>query len=270
MPTESLLLIVDEPEVFCYVDFGAWWKRLLTGGCEGSGSLCLTDRRLVFLKSSVRQRLACRGPRPETIEELTEILSTQRGREIPLSLVGGARLSAKGRGTYGGYGVTDISEIAVDFGEARRTVRFRFADGAAAERVLQRLDSILQPALGHVESPVSPLEDELLELEIPIDFGLPATPQDVAWVTWLRATAAFALRTYRAEKYRFAVNDAEKLIGDRRLQEDRRFQLILAAAYYVRGLAREALDDHTAAVEDHREALRVFPGYAPARRMLDK
>ncbi|MBL9083106.1 MAG: tetratricopeptide repeat protein [Planctomycetales bacterium] len=262
-PRESLPLIVNEHEVFCYVDFGSWWKRLLTGGCEGSGSLCLTDRRLVFVKSTARQRLACRGPLPTTGEELTQILVAQGGRGIPLDAIGDARVTAKGRGTYGGYGVTNISELVITFGEPLQTIRFRFGNEEGADRFMQHLRS------GSQTRPASPVEDELRELEIPIDIGLPVAPQDAAWVTWLRATTAFALRTYHAGKYSFAVGDAEKLISDPRLQSDTRFALILAAAHYIRGIALEALGRHDDAREAYRQALNISPDYSPARRRME-
>ena len=261
---ESILLIANQPEVFCYVDFGPWWKRLLTGGCEGSGSLCLTDRRLVFLKSTARQRLACCGPRPATTEELRSMLVACGGREIPLEEIQDSRLTARGRGTYGGYGTTVVSELAITVGERRRTIRFRFGEADEADRFLRQL----RP--GPHERPTSPVENELRELEISLEIGLPVAPQDAAWVAWLRATTAFALRTFRSGQYALAVADAERLIGDPRLRTDVRFLSILAAAHYIRGLAFESLKRPDEAREDFHAALRISPGYGPARRQIER
>ncbi len=260
---ESILLIADRPEVFCYVDFGPWWKRLLTGGCEGSGSLCLTDRRVVFLKSTARQRLACCGPRPATVEELRSMLAARGGREIPLEEIKDSRVTARGRGTYGGYGTTFVSELAITFGERPQTIRFRFGDEDGADRFLRQL----RP--GPHERPTSPVENELRELEISLDIGLPVAPQDAAWVAWLRATTAFALRTLRSGQYALAVADAEQLIGDPRLRNDARFPVILAAAHHIRGLAFESLGRPDEAREDFDAALRVSPDYGPVRRRLE-
>lgn len=261
--TETLVLVICEPEVFLFSDDGGWWKKLWSGGCQGSGSLCLSDRRLVFLKSSASQRLASCGPCPQSAEEMSSLLSSQGGRDIALQSILRMQITAQGIGPYG-YGRADISDLTIEF-QPIQTIRLRFFGSQAAGGFLQRVQELQRG--GHAP-PASPVAVELQQLGIPVDFGLPPTPEDAAYIIWLRATVGFAYRTLANGRADLAVGDANKLINDPRLAVDRRFALILAAAYCIRGMAWEQSGRSDLAKGDYQAALQVRPGYGLAQQRL--
>ena len=262
---ELLDLIVCEPEVFLFSEDGGWWRRLWSGGCEGSGSLCLSNRRLAFLKGSASQRLKNRGPCPQSVDDMDLLLKTQGGREITLSSIQRMQITAQGVGAYG-YGQADISDLSIEWGVPIKRLRLRFAGCQTAVGVLRRVQG-LQGGGGHTP-PVSPVATELQQLGIPVDFGLPTAPEDAAYVTWLRATVGFSYRTLMNGLADLAIGDANKLINDRRLAADQRFVLILAAAYCIRGMACEQTGRSELARDDYQAALRVHPQYGLAQQRL--
>ncbi len=261
---ETMLLVMNEPEVFLILEDMHWLKRLWSGGDAGSGSLCLTEFRLVFLNSTPSQRLGNSGPKPGTVQEMNQVLKSRRGQEIELASIRTMRITKQGIGKYG-YGQTEISELSLEWGEPARLLRLRFAGIQTAGSVLIRLQQFQSQS--H-RPPQSPIANELAALGIPDDFGLPVNPESAAYVVWLRSTIAFAFRTLTNHQWELAISDANKLIGDHRLATDHQFALILAAAYCVRGMAHEGAGRKDAARADYRTAQQIFPSYALASTRL--
>lgn len=83
-------------------------------------------------------------------------------------------------------------------------------------------------------------------------------------VTWFRATLGFAYRTLKEGKLDFPINDSNKLINDENLKNMPQYVMMLATAYYIRGLAYEKKSDKVQASQDYQQAIKLLPNYALA------
>jgi len=120
------------------------------------------------------------------------------------------------------------------------------------------------------EAPRSPVEGELFELGFQPGYGLPAPAQLMPIVTWLRATIGFAYRTLKKGELDLAINDANKLINDNNLKNLPQYVMVLAAAYYLRGMAYESKGDKAQDGRDYQASIRVLPTYVSALNGLKR
>jgi len=80
---------------------------------------------------------------------------------------------------------------------------------------------------------------------------------------------AFAWKEYSEGKFvDKSIESATRLINNTNLQDKPRFVSILAAAYYIRGLANEKQGNTAQAIHDFQSALQLVPDYELAKQAL--
>jgi hypothetical protein len=238
-------------------------QRLWSSGQEGSGTFVLTSQRILFIQSKGAGQRLGGSPNVESVSQADQFLSAQGGFAVPRSALTSTQVSASGSAGYA-YGQGSFSDLTIRATNLPHEKTFRFFGKNTASDVLRLL------RLSEAPAPVSPIAAEFAELGIPLDYGLPAPPDRQMQVTWYRATLGFAYRTLKKGEPDLAIRDATLLIDDADLRSSPQYARILAAAYYVCGLAYERKGDKAQATLNYRGALDHVPSYELAARALER
>ena len=236
-------------------------QRLWSSGQEGSGTFVLTNQRILFIQSKGAGQRLGGSPNVESVSQADQFLSAQGGFSVPRSALS-AQVSNSGLAGYA-YGRGPFSDLTIRSTHPPHEKTFRFYGKNTASEVLR----LLKPS-EEEPAPASLIAAEFAELGIPLDYGLPAPPDQQMQVVWYRATLGFAYRTFKRGELDFAIKDATLLIDDANLRSSPQYALIPAAAYYVRGLAYERKGDKSQAALNYQGALECVPSYKLAARAL--
>lgn len=221
-----------------------------------NGTVILTTRRLVFLKSGgfLKDLLA---PGLDQASQLDERFARQGGLAWPVPEIQTLSINS------GSLGATPISDWHFVHQPTRQRYTVRFFDRAAASEFARQLDA---PQLS--TKPGVPSEPEWRFLGLPVEFGLPAPAGQGMEVAYARSVLVIASRQLLADKPDVAVHDLEKLLSVPTYRDNPIHAPFVAVAHYLRALAKLKQRDQTGARQDLETCVRMAPQYVLARQTL--
>jgi tetratricopeptide (TPR) repeat protein len=116
--------------------------------------------------------------------------------------------------------------------------------------------AVAPPARPAQAPPDPTVGQELAQLGLPANYGLPAHRGQAAAVSYLRTGVALGHAQVRMGMTQQAIETTTQLLGDRAMQ-GLGYKPLMAAAYYVRGLALEKQGNRAAARIEYQNALRL-------------
>jgi tetratricopeptide (TPR) repeat protein len=125
-----------------------------------------------------------------------------------------------------------------------------------------RAGAVARPAPAPASAPASKappdltVAQELAQLGLPTNYGLPPRRGHEAAISYLRSGVALGHAQVRAGMPQQAIEAMTQHVQDRALQR-LGYKPLMAASYYVRGLAFERQGNRAAARADYQDALRL-------------
>jgi len=138
MSTEEAL-IKSISGVFLFSQEGkGFFQRLWSGGQEGSGTVVVTDSRIIFINAKGAKERLGGGPEVESVGKVDKLLSAQGGVSVPFSMISSATISGSGAAGYA-YGKGAYSDLTIRSTNPAQEKTLRFFGKETAAEVLRLL-----------------------------------------------------------------------------------------------------------------------------------
>ncbi len=126
-----------EPECYVLQRPVSFWRSLWSGGNLDSGSVVVTDTDVLFLRSTVAQRVAGSGPCPSTEVAANSMLEIQGGYKLQLIEVSDVAVTFEGHGAYR-HGKALVADVTMTDLTGKKTT-FRFLGTTSAHEFMNAI-----------------------------------------------------------------------------------------------------------------------------------